>query len=117
MRSVLPLTIFCLVNPILHAQQPEVLPAPRSEKVQPKTEVLPVPGSILPGQPIIRERIVPGPQVGRRNVWELLSVDYRGMWVPRVVPTPDGGGYYLYNGQPYPWTTTSSLPWMPYASD
>ena len=70
----------------------------------PGKDTLPTPKE-LPGQPtIVSFRIVPGPQHGQRNVWELYSVDSRGRFQPRVVMDPRGY-YYLSNGNPYgyPW--------------
>lgn len=66
------------------------LPPPREvrvETVEVQT-ILPPPGNLRPS---------------RYAVWQLYSVDQRGQFRPRVVDTPYGA-YYLYNGQPFPWS-------------
>ena len=84
---------------------------------QPPAPQLPAPRELPPSPlPSITIRVVPGPQLGQRAVWELYGVDSRGRFVPRVVSV-SSGSYYLSNGRPYPWTTINPLPYMPYASD
>lgn len=39
----------------------------------------------------------------RYAVWQLYSVDQKGQFKPRVVDSPYGP-YYLYNGQPFPYS-------------
>jgi hypothetical protein len=105
--SLLTISLWLLLPLVTLAQQPpdkEALPAPKIIELPPQ------------GNLFITHQYVPGPQVGRRDVWELMTVNSRGMFVPRVVQAP-GVSYYLYNGRPYPWTTTDSLPYMPYTTD
>lgn len=56
------------------------------------------------------------PMPGTREVWQYYGVDSTGRFRPLVVNSPLGA-YYLYNGQPYPWTTTRPGFVMPYAVD
>lgn len=81
------------------ARADEPLPAP--------TPLPPPPGYVAP------------PPFYRRSayeVWQYYGVDRSGHFRPRVVYSPSGA-YYLYNGRPYPWTTTHPLYWMPYVVD
>lgn len=100
------LIILLLVPLGVQAQEKEVLPPPRAEPV-------PQQNLLMTNQYFGRPDI---PEPGRRNVWELFAVDSRGMFVRRVVQAPMGP-YYLDTGRPYPWTTTDSLPYMPYTTD
>jgi hypothetical protein len=52
----------------------------------------------------------------RYEVWSYYGVDRQGRFRPRVAYTPYGS-FYLYNGQPYPWTTTHARDFMPYVMD
>jgi hypothetical protein len=83
--------------------QPELLPVPREV---PAPDVLPQP-RVVPG-PFLEMYLLPDPppQFGRRSVWQMMSPNYKGQMRPTVIYTPSGDGYYLYNGAPYPWTTT-----------
>ncbi|MBI3409404.1 MAG: hypothetical protein HY040_13770 [Planctomycetes bacterium] len=56
------------------------------------------------------------PIPGTREVWQYYGVDSTGRFRPLVVNSPLGA-YYLYNGQPYPWTTSRPGIYMPYAVD
>jgi hypothetical protein len=89
-------------TPEAKAEQPEALPAPRRvERVE--SDII----YVLPSLP---------PQLGTREVWQYYGVDRSGRFLPRVVLSPHGA-YYLYNGRPYPWTTTRPGLHMPYALD
>jgi hypothetical protein len=50
------------------------------------------------------------------EVWQYYGVDRQGQFRPRVIYSPSGA-YYLYNGAPFPWTSTRQLEFMPYAVD
>jgi hypothetical protein len=82
------------------APMEEWVPAPR-----------PVSGQIMP-------YYIPNslPIPGTREVWQYYGVDSTGRFRPLVVNSPLGA-YYLYNGHPYPWTTTRPGSYMPYAVD
>src|SRR5262245_39505829 len=56
------------------------------------------------------------PMPGTREVWQYYGVDSTGRFRPLVVNSPLGA-YYLYNGQPYPWTSSRTGIYMPYAVD
>jgi hypothetical protein len=47
-------------------------------------------------------------RTSRYDVWQYYAVDRQGMFRPRVIYAPYGA-YYLYNGQPFPWTETHQL--------
>lgn len=79
-------------------EKKEQLPPPR-----------PVPNLLLPPLPA-------PPELGRYDIWQYYAVDYTGRFRPRVVTFPFGS-FYLHNLEPYPWTTTNSLLYMPYAMD
>jgi hypothetical protein len=63
---------------------------------------------------------VVGPSLYARRsayeVWQYYGVDRRGFFRPLVVYSPYGA-YYLYDGAPYPWTTTRPREYMPYVVD
>jgi len=102
----------CFVCPaILPAQAP---PAKEKDKLPPP-QALPQPKE-LPPLPLLSVRIVPGPQIGQRDVWQLYTVDSRGRMLPRVVAAPYGA-YYLSDGRPYPWTTLEPRFYMAYPTD
>jgi hypothetical protein len=50
------------------------------------------------------------------EVWQYYGVDRTGYFRPRVIYSPYGS-YYLYNGAPFPWTTTHQREFMPYVVD
>lgn len=49
------------------------------------------------------------------DVWQNLAVDARGRFRARVIYLPGGTAFYRYNGEPYPYTTTRQMIFMPYA--
>jgi hypothetical protein len=101
------LSAWLLVAAPGQAQLPE-LPAPRP---------LPDPGLVLPQGPIAPPPLA-YPRVSSYAVWQYYAPDSWGVWRPRVILPPGGHAYYLYNGKPYPWvTTTSSRVVMPFAVD
>ena len=77
----------------------ELLPPPRVESRTLPFIQAPPPMVIYPPSP---------PPVGPRDVWQLYDVDSSGRFRPRVIYSP-AGSYYLYNRQPFPWTTTRPL--------
>jgi len=84
-------------------RQPETLPIPSKEG----------PEIIIPEDgPLYRAFL----QTSRYDVWQYYGVDRFGRFRPRVIYSPYGS-YYLYNGEPYPWTTTHALDFMPYVVD
>jgi hypothetical protein len=109
-------------------QEPEPFPLPREAKAKEGPEQLPVPREIAGKETLPAPRVLgpmpffpyappdPPPQFGRRDVWQYFSVNNRGQFVPRVVYSPHGA-YYLYNGRPFPYTTTQPLLWDKNISD
>jgi hypothetical protein len=55
-------------------------------------------------------------RVSRYAIWQYYGVNQAGQFVPRVIDGPLGA-YYLYSGQPYPWASTRTFQYMPYAKD
>src|SRR5436305_1508424 len=110
----LAITGFCLHPIVVRAQEPKnELPPPRLEQL-----ALPAPKQAFQQNPLLMH-LYPErpPEHGNRDVWQLYAVDYQGQFRPRVVMVPPlGDGFYLYNGQSYPWMTLDSLPFMPYSS-
>src|SRR5262245_56604081 len=53
------------------------------------------------------------PRRSAYEVWQYYAVDRTGHFRARVAYTP-GYSFYLYNGAPYPWTTTRPREFMPY---
>jgi hypothetical protein len=92
-------------------------PSFAQEKAQEKAkpELLPPP---TPVQEFVMPYYLPSslPQPGTREVWQFYGVDQRGQWRPRVILSPLGA-YYLYNGQPFYFTTTRPDIYMPYVLD
>ena len=88
---------------------PRVLP-PENGLAQP---VLPPVGGatlfVMPsgGRP---QPMMAGPPLGYRpsayQVWQYYGVTSQGWLRPRVIQV-NGGGYYLYNGQPYPYVNVN----------
>lgn len=72
-----------------------------------KEEVLPAPQIVVPPSGVNLLAPAPAPP-GPRDVWQLYGVDQSGRFRPRVIYAPSGA-YYLYNRQPFPWTTTRPL--------
>lgn len=70
--------------------KPEMLPPPREIKAH----VIPM-GSM---------------RTNRYDVWQYYEVDRFGRFRPVVIQSPYGG-YYRFNGQPYPWASTQPLDW------
>ena len=116
------LAALVLVAGVQAAQEPELFPLPREAKEKQEAELLPLPREV-PGQDALpAPRVLgpmpffpyappdPPPQFGRRDVWQYFSVNSRGQFVPRVVYGPHGA-YYLYNGRPFPYTTTQPQLW------
>jgi len=89
-------------KPAAKAEQPEQLPVPRRVERLELDAIY-----VFPSLP---------PQLGTREVWQYYGVDRSGRFLPRVIQAPHGA-YYLYNGRPYPWTTTRPTLHMPYALD
>ena len=114
------------VNGVQAPQEPEPFPLPREAKVQEEPEPLPLPRELKAKNELPAPRVLeqmpgampffpypphdPPPQFGRRDVWQYFSVNSRGQFVPRVVYGPHGA-YYLYNGRPFPYTTTQPQLW------
>jgi hypothetical protein len=84
-------------------QKPEELPPPRTEAA----EVI-----------VVEPEFAYSPYSRRSayDVWQSYGVNRFGYWRPRVIAAPYGA-YYHYNGEPYFWTTTHSLEYMPYVVD
>jgi hypothetical protein len=55
-------------------------------------------------------------RLNRYEVWQYYAVDRFGRFRPKVNYSVYGS-YYLYNGEPYPWTATHQLDFMPYVVD
>jgi hypothetical protein len=87
------------------AQEPEQLPNPKPRAA--------------PAAPIVTYFAYPvvPPRLESRNVWSLFAPDQKGIMRPRVALAPYGSSYYLYNGEPFPWTTTQPRLIMPKTSD
>jgi hypothetical protein len=83
--------------------QPEVLPMPSQEG----------PEIMIPEDAPLSRAFL---QTSRYDVWQYYGVDRFGRFRARVIYSPYGA-YYLYNGKPYPWTTTHALDFMPYVVD
>lgn len=108
MSRLLSCSAFCLAfvsNAPCQAQEPI------TESVLQRTSPRPVTTQMLP-------YYIPNslPIPGTREVWQYYGVDSTGRFRPLVVNSPLGA-YYLYNGQPFPWTTTRPGLYMPYAVD
>jgi hypothetical protein len=84
-------------------------------KDMPKAEAIPLPRPVTTH---ILPYYIPSslPQAGTREIWQYYGVDGTGRWRARVIQSPLGA-YYLYNGQPFPWTTTQPGLYMPYVLD
>src|SRR5262249_18388271 len=76
--------------------QPEILPPPRQ--------------SVMPAQPPVFAR--PNPY----DIWQYYAVGRNGHFGPLVIYSPYGA-YYLYNGEPFPWTNTRPLEIAPKVVD
>jgi hypothetical protein len=82
--------------------------------VQPDIEKLPPPRQ---GAPAVPFYILPPPmpRLDTRAGWSYFGTDQTGRFRPRVVLSPYGS-YYLYSGEPYPWSPRPRLV-MPMTSD
>jgi len=105
MRALVGLLVLLYGFALGNAQADEPLPAPR----------LVPPGTII--QPDEANLIVIPHRVSQYEVWKYLAVDRQGRFRPRVILESSGDAYFLYNGAPYPWTTSSPRRYMPYATD
>ncbi len=105
-----------------HAQElpPPRLVPPENRSLQP---MLPPAGTIAPpfgmARPVLPPPYRPGPvlplaaspypppgyQPSAYQVWQNYSVTYNGWLRPRVMQTNPQGGYFLYNGAPYPYVS------------
>ena len=97
-RVMLGIVVFSALAGVVRADDP--LPAPRVVQAPPSYVVGPLP-------------------YARRSayeVWQYYGVDRRGFFRPLVVYSPYGA-YYLYDGAPFPWTTTHQREFMPYVVD
>ena len=82
-------------------------PKQESEQLPPPKQVAPaVPFWVLPPRP---------PRLDTRAGWSMFAPDQGGRWRPRVILAP-GGSYYLYTGEPYPWSPQPRQV-MPWTSD
>jgi hypothetical protein len=83
----------------------------------PEVEPLPPP-TRLPAPAVHVQSLPPGIGFWRPSaydVWQIRAVGHNGAFLPRVVATPYGA-YYLYNGHPYPWTSTRPTDYVQYTS-
>jgi hypothetical protein len=68
--------------------------------------VMPPAGRPLPPLPLAASPYpVPGYRPSPYQVWQNYGLTYNGWLRPRVIQTPYGG-YFLYNGAPYPYVYT-----------
>jgi hypothetical protein len=77
---------------------------------QPDEELLPAPRAMPRPAPSISHQPLPPLGFYRPNpydVWQRYSVGDGGFWRTRVLNTPEGA-FYLYNGEPYYWTTVKT---------
>jgi hypothetical protein len=93
-------TVAAVLGACCRAMADDPLPQPRVVEMPP--------GLILGGPPIYRRSAY--------DVWRYYGVDRRGFFRPVVVYSPYGS-YYLYDGAPFPWTTTHQREFMPYVVD
>jgi hypothetical protein len=100
MRQVLG-GLFCILIGTATASGGEPLPSPRP---------LPPEYVVVPYSPPAFYR------TSDYDVWQYYGVDRSGRWRPLVVQGPHGP-FYLYNGQPFPWTSVHPREVMPYAAD
>jgi hypothetical protein len=85
----------------------------------PPVDALPAPRA-MPGEMVMPpDGVAPSPmylRASRYDVWQYYGVARNGMWRARVIYGPSGA-YYLYNGQPFPWTATHQLEFNPVLYD
>ncbi len=81
----------------------------------------PMPVLMVPCDPLLPPYVGPNgliqPRRSAYEVWQYYAPDRRGFFRPVVDYTATYGGYYRYNGAPYPWANEHSLYFMPYARD
>ena len=96
-----------------------VKPPPSNETLPPPSETLPPPKELVPPPKVVITsiRIIPGPEIGKRNVWELYSVNSRGQFVPRVGTNPAPVYYYYFPGPSQQNPLPAHPSYMPYAVD
>src|SRR5262249_41569911 len=106
------LAVFVLTSGRVHAQ---MLPPPRvvpGVTYSPQM-VLPPHGKPIPTLPLAASPYPPpGYQPSAYQVWQNYGVTYNGWLRPRVIQTVHGG-YFLYNGAPYPYVYTMQGYQMP----
>ena len=111
LRSCLGVLVFLAAAELrIRADEPdaELLPPPR--------ELTPEP-TLAPGHPVLGTFPIPAYyRTSHYAIWQFYAVDQRGYFRPRVVYSPIGG-YYLYNGQPYPGVLVEPLIWRPIVTD
>jgi hypothetical protein len=88
----------------------------------PAAEPLPAPRLLVPPQtPQVVPEVTVHPFAGfyrpsHLAVWDYYGVDRFGRYRPRVIYSPYGS-YYLYNGEPFPWTQVRQREIMGYIVD
>ena len=93
--------------------------APRTMAADPPpVEILHAPQKMIPAAsaPIWVYQVpppLPYQRINRWDVWQYYGVDRQNHWRPRVAYTPYGA-FYLFNGQPYPYTALHQRDFMPY---
>jgi hypothetical protein len=113
--------VFVLTGGV-HAQ---VLPPPRAVQMELYSHglggippsmiagVLPPHGRPIPTLPLAASPFPPpGYQPSAYQVWQNYGVTYNGWLRPRIFQTPQGG-YWLYNGAPFPYVYTMPERHMP----
>jgi hypothetical protein len=69
--------------------------------------VLPPHGRPLPTLPLAASPYPPpGYQPSAYQVWQNYGITYNGWLRPRVIQNSAYGGYFLYNGAPFPYVST-----------
>ncbi len=86
------------------------------EQTQP--ELLPPPKIASPERVITEESYLMLRYLRRSkyDVWQYYGVDPTGHFRARVIYSPCGS-FYLYNGEPYPWTATHQRDFIRYVVD
>lgn len=97
------LALLALLQPTGRADQPEMETLPAPQAVQPEV--------VVPLVPTLDPLYL---RTSRYGIWQVMGVDFRGNFRPRVALAPYGEAFYLYNGKPYPWVSTHALDVMPY---
>lgn len=107
LHSFLIFVLWTCTAPGATAQAPDELPAPRS--VAP-----PAPPVIV--APYAHHDLPRPPRLDSREIWQYYGVNRYGYFRPRVILAPQGA-YYQFNGAPYPWQSSRTTNFMPYALD